>query len=126
MNAPSLAAIEGELEARMHELEAREGDATDPVICGELSRVRTALQWCRAGVYGRCCVCGTPLPDRVLEHDPADMRCAVCRRLHDVGLEPRRASQTSPTMPLLSLEDGERLDESFRRISALAQDPCED
>ena len=108
----------------MRELEL--GDANDPVICGELARVRTALQWCRAGVYGRCAVCGVPLPDRVVLHDPADMRCSVCRRVHGRGEETRPAVSKA-AMPLLSLADGvERLNESFLRTAALARDPCSD
>jgi RNA polymerase-binding transcription factor DksA len=126
MSAPSLSAIESELEARMLELEARSGGEADPVICGELARVRTALQWCRAGVYGRCAVCGVPLPDRVLLHDPADMRCAVCRRLHASEEARPKNAVASAKMPLLSLEDVEKLNESFVRIAALARDPCAD
>jgi RNA polymerase-binding transcription factor DksA len=124
--SPRLAEVESQLEARMRELEARLGDETDPVICGELARVRTALQWCRAGVYGRCGICGVPLPDRVVLADPADMRCGVCRRLHGED-EPRREAVHVARMPLLSLTDGvERLNESFVRAAALARDPCTD
>ncbi len=108
----------------MHQLEARASKASDPTVGRELARVRTALQWCRAGVYGRCSVCGVQLPDRVPLHDPADMRCTVCRGLHadDDAVHP-----DPPAMPLLSLADGaERLNESFVRMSMLARDPCSD
>ena len=108
----------------MHRLEARAADPDDPAIDSELQRVRTALQWCRAGVYGRCSVCGIQLPDRVLQQDPADMRCTGCRQLH---AQDGVARPQPPAMPLLSLADGaERLNESFVRMSMLARDPRPD
>lgn len=98
-------------------LERLEG-SEEPALRRELGRVELALDWCRAGVYGRCCVCGTPLPTSTLETDPADLACDRCHALH--GERPRSAA----AMQTLSFTDGPAaLHEAFVRARAVARMP---
>lgn len=81
-------------------LAQRLAQGEDPQLRRELVRVELALEWCRAGVYGRCCVCGTPLPVSALQSDPADLACERCHALH--GDRSRREA----SMRTLSFTDG--------------------
>jgi hypothetical protein len=106
------------LSARRARLLERLERSEEPALRRELGRVELALDWCRAGVYGRCCVCGTPLPASTLEFDPADLACDRCHGLH--GERPRSAV----AMRTLSFTDGPAaLHEAFVRARAVARMP---
>jgi DnaK suppressor protein len=51
----------------------------------DLTRVRSALGRLADGTYGDCLVCGEPIGDRRLEHDPAATTCIDCARQRRSG-----------------------------------------
>lgn len=44
----------------------------------ELARIEGGLQRMENDEYGRCFVCGEPIPPRRLQHDPSATRCVEC------------------------------------------------
>lgn len=88
------------LSDRQAELKRRLADRDDAASRRELARVELALEWCHAGVYGRCSVCGSPLPTLALRSDPADLVCDSCRAHHCAR------SSSGAAMRTVSFTDG--------------------
>lgn len=55
----------------------------------EMKDVEAALVRMSQGTYGRCIVCGGPIPFERLEANPAACRCQPCQRMHELTFAQR-------------------------------------
>jgi len=74
-----------------HAVASRTTAAAQRVLLARIEALQQAEERVREGTYGRCVVCGEPIPERRLEALPEARHCVPCAEAMEAGRLPRPA-----------------------------------